>query len=639
MSKLKRDADIILILIISFVLRLLGAVFHSYSNDELSAVSRLRYNTFSDLIELGVMKGDMHPAGVQVFMKIWSLVFGKSELAMRLPFILLSIGSIYLLYLLGKKWFSRNVGLTAAGLLAVLYFPVINTEFARPYSVGLFFTLFTAYHFYRMLIEGSYSVNRVVFLSIGFAGAMYAHYFAFFFVLFIGFTGLFLLNKSTWKPYLISAALAALLFTPHIEITIYHLSVGGLQWLAPPAPNWLPDFLFFGFNESLTVIAVLIVFMLWGWLMGKAENKIEWRKWILVAIWFFGIYAIGHFYSYIGTPILKFPVMLFAFPFFLLLISIPISRIPSSPVPLLGLGLVALVSTIQEKSYLQNEHFALFKEPGIKMAEWRELYGMDSIYTIYNLNNPEHINFYKDEWGGEPLKFDWSIIDYGDNYRLFDSLSLRSENYCVLGFSSRNTLVQNFETVRYFYPKVVDFEQYNNGAVFLLHKSVAKSVDRVEETLAAFNKFAKMGEWIYVDSLTQESDNSSSFYQLDDDVRTGPTYAFKLKDLPEYEGYLKVIVSADLPENAALSITFSAKRNGKPIYHQKKPIWIGHDIESMINFDPQNKGFFAFKIPPQVNSEDELFIQLWNRSGHAIAITDFTIQWVQNIWNPPFNSQ
>ena len=43
----------------------------SLSNDELSAIVRLRANSIIELIQFGVVKTDPHPAGVQIFLYFW----------------------------------------------------------------------------------------------------------------------------------------------------------------------------------------------------------------------------------------------------------------------------------------------------------------------------------------------------------------------------------------------------------------------------------------------------------------------------------------------------------------------------------------------------------------------------------------
>ncbi len=59
--------------------------------------ARLHYTTFSQLIQEGVLC-EGHPAGVQVFIWYWSKVVGYSELALRLPFLILGILCIPLAY-------------------------------------------------------------------------------------------------------------------------------------------------------------------------------------------------------------------------------------------------------------------------------------------------------------------------------------------------------------------------------------------------------------------------------------------------------------------------------------------------------------------------------------------------------------
>ena len=54
-----------------------------------------------------------------------------------------------------------------------------------------------------------------------------------------------------YKPYFLAALLGVVLFLPHLNITLYHLSVGGLQWLSPPDNDWLFQFLFFAFKNCV----------------------------------------------------------------------------------------------------------------------------------------------------------------------------------------------------------------------------------------------------------------------------------------------------------------------------------------------------------------------------------------------------
>ena len=59
------------ILAIAAILRLSGLTAFSLSNDELSALARLQYDSVSTVITEGVYT-DFHPAGVQLFLYYWT---------------------------------------------------------------------------------------------------------------------------------------------------------------------------------------------------------------------------------------------------------------------------------------------------------------------------------------------------------------------------------------------------------------------------------------------------------------------------------------------------------------------------------------------------------------------------------------
>jgi hypothetical protein len=629
----KRNIDIILILLVGFTLRFTISFTHSYSNDELSAVSRLRYTNFADLLEFGVQKGDMHPAGVEVFMKAWSTIAGKSEVAMRFPFVLFGTASILVLFIIGKQWFNRKVGLWAAGLLAVLYFPIMNSEFARPYSPGLLISLLVGLYFYKVLFNENRKWRDAIILGVLFAAGMYTHYFAFLFVGFIGFTGLFFLNKLNYKYYVVAGLSGIVLFLPHISITQYHLSAGGLQWLAPPEADWLLQFLYQAFNDSWILSVCIGVALIIGFLIKSDRLPFSKRNLTLPALWFFGIFIVGFILSYVSTPILKFPVMLFAFPFFLLLISIIISKIPRSNILLALTMMLCLGSTLIEKDLYGNGHYALFKEPGIKMANWNRAYGAENIYTVYNLNNSNYINFYANEWGGDSIEFDWVNIEFDDDHALRRDLLNRSEEYCVIGFSSRLTLVNIFETVKEFYPEVVDFERYNNGSVFLMKKGDSRNNPGRQKNIAKFSDFG-ISDWIFDQEYAAMYSKEYSGYRLDSTNIYGPTYSFRMNELPDVgRFYLKVEIAAELKIGDELTVALSGDRNGESIQHRGENMWIGHDLEEMLLNSESNSSYFAFKIPDYILPTDQLKISLWNRSETPIYISRFKISMIENIWN------
>ena len=138
------------ILLVAAILRFYHYSAFSFSNDELSAVNRLRFNSFGELVKGGFYV-DGHPGGIQVFLWYWSKWFGNSEAALRLPFVLFGILAVLFSYLVAKRMFGLVAGLFTAASLAFLEFPLLYSQIARPYGSGLFFCLLMVFFWLRVV--------------------------------------------------------------------------------------------------------------------------------------------------------------------------------------------------------------------------------------------------------------------------------------------------------------------------------------------------------------------------------------------------------------------------------------------------------------------------------------------------------
>jgi len=642
MLALKRNIDIILILIIGFILRFTISYTHSYTNDELSAINRLRYDNFADLIEKGVKTGDMHPAGIEVFMKGWSSIFGTSEIALRFPFVLCGVASIFMIFLIGSKWFNRRTGIYAAAILSVLYFPVIQSELARPYSPGLLIALLTAWFYHKVLFSEVKKYKHAIFLGICFAAGMYTHYFLFLFLIFIGFTGLFFLKKDNFKLYFLAAAIAVLLFIPHISVTLYHLGVGGLGWLSPPDADFIVQFLYYAFNESWIVLSLIFFLIIISFFQKNRDADFKTKYYLLIGIWFFGIYAVAHILSYVSTPLLKFPVMLFAFPFFILMISYLISQIKYKNAVVILILSFGFFSTYFEQDLYGIKHMG-YKNTAQHIVDWNKKYGEENIYTVYNLSNPNYMNFYANKLG-DTIDFDWDVIEFSDDIPIRRDLMNRTEEYCIVGYSERLTLPQVFETVKEFYPGIVEGFRYDNSAVFLMTKnSIPENRQSIfDDESHQPQLFKEMGTYIYdnpdiPDGMCQGTPLGRFLFV--EDIIYSPELIFKTSEIKDLEKkYLKIVVEADCPVDCQLTATISGTRNGEQIIQPNGEVfWMGHDLEEML-ISAQDKygtgsAYFAFEIPDFIKNTDELKIGLWNRNGKRFWITSFEIYILENIWN------
>lgn len=638
MRFIRQHIDILLILLVGFVLRLSVATTHSYTNDELSAINRLRYSSFSDLIEYGVMKGDMHPAGVQVFEKLWSSLFGTSEFALRLPFVLSGVISVFLIFLIGWKWFNRRTGIIAAVVISTLYFPVIQSELARPYSPGLMIALSIAWFYHKVLFCEVKRYAYAILLGLSFAAAMYTHYYLFLFALFIGFTGLFFLKRDNFKLYFLAAGIAVLLFLPHLQVTLFHLNVGGLGWLGKPEPGFLFQFIYNAFNSSWILIGIILISLVASLFVFTSSELFKTRSYLLCATWFFGMFIVGFIVSHIGTPVLKEPVMLFSFPFLILMISYLLSRIPPGYffAPLLFLGIS--LSTLFEKGLYDIRHHG-YRETARHMVAWNKQYGDENIYTMYNLSNPDYLNFYAKRLG-DSIQFERNLIEFGDTRDVFLELAQSTSPFCVVGYAERPTTPQIFEIANYFYPNVVEYYNYDNSTVFLLSREDAGEKNPGSELLSAMDLYDLSGKSWTIDTtmIAQGSDNFPNHYVLQNERQYGPDFNFTLADLADKKDfYFRVCVRAIASPQSELTATLTATRDGVPLYHNEDIFWMGQDLEYMLYNDldsttSDQKAFFAFEIPPFIEETDELKISLWNRNGIWIGITAFEIWLVEDFW-------
>ena len=80
---------------------------------------------------------------------------GESEFALRLPSFILGVGSVYLVYLLGRQLFSPSAGLLAAAILTFFPWHIWHSQYARYYAAVLFFVALMHVLFIRSLRKDS----------------------------------------------------------------------------------------------------------------------------------------------------------------------------------------------------------------------------------------------------------------------------------------------------------------------------------------------------------------------------------------------------------------------------------------------------------------------------------------------------
>ncbi|HEX9921096.1 MAG TPA: glycosyltransferase family 39 protein [Anaerolineae bacterium] len=78
---------------------------------------------------------DIHPPFYYWLLKLWIVVFGDSEIGLRSLSVVLGIGLVYLIGVLGTRFFGPGVGLTAAFIAAVSPLQIYYSQEARMYML------------------------------------------------------------------------------------------------------------------------------------------------------------------------------------------------------------------------------------------------------------------------------------------------------------------------------------------------------------------------------------------------------------------------------------------------------------------------------------------------------------------------
>ncbi|MBL7962484.1 MAG: glycosyltransferase family 39 protein [Flavobacteriales bacterium] len=343
-----------LFMLLALALVLRQAFVHvPFMHDEISALIRL-YPTLGETIRTGVMAQDTHPPGVQVFEWLWTHAFGDAEWVVKLPFILLSVAALFLLYRVACRWTSPTTALVTIALLATLQYFVLYGQLARPYAFGLFTTAWLADALTRYLDH--YRKRDLIAYTLAAALSAYVHHFALLQAALIAGTGLLLVKPPQRRAYLLASLAAVVLYLPNVPIFLHQLEQGGLaEWLAPPGRFWLEDFGWWVAHCSWSmalVLAVLVGVSCWRLLRRQARSPHV----IILICWGLIPLVVGAAYSIWRAPVLQYSVLIFSFPFLLMAL---LSGLPQLSRSRTGAMLGGIVTLTVITLVFNRQHYAV----------------------------------------------------------------------------------------------------------------------------------------------------------------------------------------------------------------------------------------------------------------------------------------
>ncbi len=221
MGKINQRLKIILILGLATILRLVN-LNQSLWLDE-GAQMLMSEKSFA--FQWFGRANDFHPPLYYFLTHFW-LQINRSEWFLRLPSAFFGIGTIYLVFLLGKRVFNQKIGLISALFLAVAPYHLYYSQEARMYSLLAF--LATASMLF--LVERKWLAYLLTTTAM-----LYTHY-ASFFLIFTQLVWVFFWQRKVFREFLKTLFFCFLIFLPWLPQFFNQLGAGSN--LVSLLPGW-----------------------------------------------------------------------------------------------------------------------------------------------------------------------------------------------------------------------------------------------------------------------------------------------------------------------------------------------------------------------------------------------------------------
>lgn len=446
-----------------------------YMHDELSALVRL-YPSLWDTIATGVARQDTHPPGVQVFEWLWTRLFGSSELSVKLPFVLLGLAALALLYRTAMAWTSATTALLLTALMATLQYSVLYGQLARPYAAGLFTTALFADQLTRWLARPQR--RHLLWMGVAALLSAYTHHFALLLVGLMGLSGLLLAPAPQRRAYLGMGALVLLGYLPNVPIFLAQLQQGGLDaWLAPPDRWWLLDHARWVLHYSWWLALPVLALVLWALLRMAAARSHSHLAALLPALplllfWGVAPMAIGLGYSIWRAPVVQHSVLLFSFPYLLMALLLGLGELGRTRTVVLSatlavLATATLVGTRQHYSLLYHSKYERMLRTGMEVLA---TFGPQRAAVLLDAPK-DQLDFYFAHWKLDPARLPHTRLrEPGFSPGALDSLLTGMRHDVVVYGQSNGAPSEQLARIQLYYPQVVERVDLAEGQVWVLSR-------------------------------------------------------------------------------------------------------------------------------------------------------------------------
>ncbi len=318
-----------LILLLALVLRLIN-LNQSYWLDEATQVL-LSQDSVKNILTTHAV--DFHPPLSYLITHFW-LIGGTSEIWTRLLSVIFGVLTVWIFYKFIKEFFSKNLALMTAFLLAIAPFHIYYSQEVRMYALAALLAVLSSYFLLKLLSKDSleFFVGYVISATL----LIYTHYDGFL-LLFTHLIYVLLFKRDQFKNYLLAGAAVCLFWLPWLPQFLLQLQ-GGMnidaylpgwrQVLSVPAIKALPLILFkFSMgridfdNQKIYLLIAGIVILIFGFLLVRGTRKLIRDKKYFFVLWFYFPLILSVLISF-KVPINQPFRLLFILPAFYLLIAV-----------------------------------------------------------------------------------------------------------------------------------------------------------------------------------------------------------------------------------------------------------------------------------------------------------------------------
>ncbi len=349
------------ILVVSFILRCWHLTFQSYWLDELHTMNEADPNISWSALFSYLKCCDQHPPLYFILCRFCFAIFGHTELVGRFISLLFGTAGVWAMWLLGKEFLDRRLGLIAAALTGFNYFHIVYSQEARNYIVVFFFAVLSFVYFVRLLkqLKNKNAILYAVFTLL----MMYTHYYGLFVAVSQFFTALLFIvldrnNRNLlFSKFLLAGIIIAICYLPWIPFVLAMSDIHSF-WIGAIANNFAKEFFsqYFGDNALILpfIILLLIYYCLEVFRSGRPlmhtspikQNDPLSLSFIILFTTTVLTYLIPYLRSVLVVPMLFNRYTIVVVPAFIIAISFALIQIHHATVRGLLLGTILLLSVI-----------------------------------------------------------------------------------------------------------------------------------------------------------------------------------------------------------------------------------------------------------------------------------------------------